>query len=142
MHSADAAGSKNSDAGPVSNKCGRGHGRCTIELPCRGDRKIAARYFSNVLICCQAFELRQVETNAKFSVENSDRRRYGAALPDDLFERVGCFEILGVGKSVGNDRRFERNDRLLSAQSRTDLVANLQMHLSDQLSDAIQSRIR
>ena len=41
---------------------------------------------------------------------------------------LGSFEVLWIGQAVGDDSRFERDDRLIVAESQCDLFAKINLH--------------
>ena len=67
-----------------------------------------------------------VEADAETSVDDRDRRRNGPHLARRLLDGTRRLDVARIGHAVGDDRRFERDDRLLGRERLGDLGGKIQ----------------
>jgi hypothetical protein len=80
-----------------------------------------------VYVVCfgNALELILTEADLKLAFQDGNRRRYRAALSDDLFEATRRLKILRARQPVRDDGRFKRDDGAAFVKRRFDFRAQI-----------------
>ena len=93
-----------------------------------GDQWVSAISVDGVILtagsafAAETFEIVVVESNGQPATDDGDRRRRRAVLADRSLHSVCRFDILWIGHAVTDDRRFQRHNRSIPGQRRSDVV--------------------
>ena len=113
VNAADTAGRKDADSCQVGDQHRRGN-RCRRRLFVdQIDSHISSGSLGNVLALAHQFQLITAQTDFQFAVDDRHGSRNGPFASDDLFDLMGEFNVFRIRHAMGEDRRFQSDDRLV-----------------------------
>ena len=122
MDAADAAGGEDFDSRQLRHEHCRGDRRSRRALARRDQGQIAPRGLDDAAgELAEALDLAVVEADLQRAVDNCDRRRNRAHRPHRLLDRARGFDILRIGHAMGDDGRFQSDQRLAARARAFDL---------------------
>ena len=127
VNAADAAGGEDFDAREPRDEHRRGDGRAGRALA-RGDqREIPSRGLDDAARkLAEPVDLLARKAHSQPALDDRDRRRNGAHLARRVLDGERRLDVARVGHAVGDDRRFERDDRLFGRARLGDLGGKIQ----------------
>src|SRR3984885_4520312 len=122
VHAADAACGEDFDARKPSDEHRRRDRRAGRALASGHERQIAPRSLHDAAAqLAESIDLLPLEAHSQAAVNDRNRRRNGAHLAHRILDGERRLDIAGKGHAMGDDRRFERDDRLFGRSGIGDL---------------------
>ncbi|MBS1265464.1 MAG: hypothetical protein MAG471_01309 [Acidimicrobiaceae bacterium] len=122
VNPADSTCGEHPDSGPVGGEHGGGNG-CGPRAPrCQDPADVTQAHLCHTIGDGNAFEVGCTEADSNCSIENGHRRGNGATGADRALDGVCSFQVLGMWKAVGDDRRLKGHDRRTGVQRLGHLV--------------------
>ena len=128
VHTADAAGGEDADAGKVGDNHGGGDGGGAVRTAGHQRRQVAAAGLGDAAAgFAEVFDLVTAEACLEAAADHGDRGGHGAVGADRLLDQQGGLDVFGIRHAVGNDRALQGNDGLPLLQGVLDLRRNIQI---------------
>ena len=113
VHTADAAGGEDADAGHIGNDHGGGDGGGAVRAAGNQRRQVASAGLGDAAAgLAEVFDLVTAEARLEAAADDGDRGGHGAVVADGLLDQQRGLHILGVGHAVGDDGALQRDDGL------------------------------